>query len=76
MDVQDMVFQKVAEQMSVGKETLTRETTFSQLGADSLDMVEFSLDLEDTFSISIPASDIENIKSLGQAIDFIEKNKK
>ena len=76
MDVQDMVFQNVAEQMSVGKETLTRETTFSQLGADSLDMVEFSLDLEDTFSISIPASDIENIKSLGQAIDFIEKNKK
>jgi len=76
MNVQDTVFQKVAEQMNVGKETLTRETTFSQLGADSLDMVEFSLDLEDTFSISISTSDIENIKSLGQAIDFIEKNKK
>jgi len=39
-------------------------------------MVEFSLDLEDQFKITINQSDIGEIKTLGQAIDFIEKNRK
>lgn len=76
MDIQDAVFEKVAEQKGVDKSTLTRETTFLDIGADSLDMVEFSLDLEDQFKITINQSDIGSIKTLGQAIDFIEKNKK
>lgn len=76
MDVQNAVFEKVAEQKGVDKSTLTRETTFIDIGADSLDMVEFSLDLEDHFKITINQSDMASIKNLGQAIDFIEKNKK
>jgi acyl carrier protein len=76
MDIQNAVFEKVAEQKGVDKSALTRETTFLDIGADSLDMVEFSLDLEDQFKITINQSDIGSIKTLGQAIDFIEKNKK
>jgi acyl carrier protein len=76
MDIQELVFSKIAEQKGVDKSTLTRETTFLDVGADSLDMVEFSLDLEDMFKITINQSDIADIKNLGQAIDFIEKNKK
>jgi acyl carrier protein len=76
MDIQSAVFEKVAEQKGVDKSTLTRETTFLEIGADSLDMVEFSLDLEDQFKITINQSDIGGIKTLGQAIDFIERNKK
>jgi len=76
MDIQNAVFEKVAEQKGVDRTTLTRETTFLDVGADSLDMVEFSLDLEDQFKITINQSDIGEIKTLGQAIDFIEKNRK
>ena len=76
MDIQNAVFEKVAEQKGVDRTTLTRETTFLDIGADSLDMVEFSLDLEDQFKITINQSDIGGIKTLGQAIDFIEKNRK
>lgn len=76
MDIQELVFSKIAEQKGVDQSTLTRETTFLDIGADSLDMVEFSLDLEDMFKININPSDIAEIKNLGQAIDFIEKNKK
>lgn len=76
MDIQNAVFEKVAEQKGVDVTTLTRETTFLDIGADSLDMVEFSLDLEDQFKITINHSDMGSIKTLGQAIDFIERNKK
>jgi acyl carrier protein len=76
MNTQEIVFSKIAEQKGIDKSTLTRETTFLDIGADSLDMVEFSLDLEDVFKITINPSDISEIKNLGQAIDFIEKNKK
>lgn len=76
MDIQDIVFAKIAEQKGVEKSSLTRETTFLEIGADSLDMVEFSLDVEDLFKITINQNDIANIKNLGQAIEFIEKNKK
>lgn len=76
MSVQDLVFDKVANQLGVDKSTLKPETTFSELGADSLDMVEFSLDVEDAFSLVVNQQDIANIKTLGQAIEFIEKNKK
>jgi acyl carrier protein len=76
MDIQSAVFEKVAEQKGVDKSTLTRETTFLEIGADSLDMVEFSLDLEDQFKITINQSDMGSIKTIGQAIDFIERNKK
>jgi len=76
MDIQDLVFQKIADAKGLDKSNLTRETKFLEIGADSLDMVEFSLDLEDLFEITINHEDMANIKTIGQAIDFIERNKK
>lgn len=76
MNVQEIVFEKVATQLGVDKVNLKPETTFSELGADSLDMVEFSLEVEDLFSVTVNQGDIANIKTLGQAVEFIEKNKK
>ena len=46
-----------------------------EIGADSLDMVELSMDLEDNFKINIKQEDIAGIKTIGQAVEFIEKNK-
>jgi acyl carrier protein len=76
MDTREVVFGKLSEQMGVSKESIKDETTFLEMGADSLDMVEFSMDVEDTFNITINPADMENIKNVGQAIEFIEKNKK
>lgn len=76
MDIQNAVFEKIAEAKGIDKSTLKPETTFLEIGADSLDMVEFSLDLEDAFKITMEQKDIASIKTLGQAVEFIEKNRK
>jgi acyl carrier protein len=76
MNIQEQVFQKIADVRGVDPSTLSPQTTFMEIGADSLDMVEFSIDLEDAFGISIGQQDIASIKNLGQAVEFIEKNKK
>jgi acyl carrier protein len=76
MDSREVVFNKISEQLGVQKEEIKDETTFLELGADSLDMVEFSMDVEDTFGITINPTDMAGIKTVGQAIEFIEKNKK
>jgi acyl carrier protein len=75
MDIQEQVFAKVAETLGVEKEKLTPESTFDSLGADSLDMVEFSMDVEDEFGVTIEQSDIAAIKTLGDAVEFIKKKK-
>ena len=75
MEIQDEVFAGVAATLGVDKDTLSLETTFDQMGADSLDMVEFSMDIEDKFGISIEQSDITKIKTLGDAIEFIKSKK-
>lgn len=75
MEMQEKVFAKVAEVMGVEKDSLTPETTFAQLGADSLDMVEFSMDVEEAFGVNVEQSDIVGIKTLGEAVEFIRKKK-
>ncbi|MBD5163878.1 MAG: acyl carrier protein [Bacteroidales bacterium] len=55
---------------------VTEEATFvNDLGADSLDTVELIMDLENTFEIEIPESESTNIKTVGDAIAYIEKAK-
>jgi acyl carrier protein len=76
MSVKELVFQKVSEIKGVDPAGLTSETTFLEVGADSLDMVEFSMDIENAFGITVNEKDISGIKTLGQAIDFIESRKK
>lgn len=75
MSVQEQVFNRVAEAKGLDVSTLKPETTFLEVGADSLDMVEFSIDLEEAFKIEIKHEDIAGIKTLGQAVEFIEKKK-
>lgn len=72
MEVKDKVFSRVADNMGVEKESLTLESSFQQLGADSLDMVEFALDVEEEFGIVVEQEDMSKIKTLGDAIQFIE----
>lgn len=76
MNVQETVFNKIAEQNGLDPAALNRDTTLLDLGLDSLDMVELSMDLEETFGLVINQADIAGIKTLGQAVDFVEANRK
>ncbi|KAH7435951.1 hypothetical protein KP509_06G085200 [Ceratopteris richardii] len=69
--VQDII----ATQLSVDPSTVQPETKFSELGADSLDTVEIVMSLEEKFGVSIGEQDAENISSVKQVADLIEKQR-
>jgi len=72
--VAERVFGIINEQLGVEKDKITLETSFvNDLGADSLDQVELVMELEEEFDVTIPDESAENIQTVGQAIDFIEK---
>ena len=72
-----MVLEKIkkilSEQFSVDEEKITLETDIAvDLGADSLDVVDILMSLEDEFEIEIPDEDVENIKTVKQLVDYIK----
>ncbi|MBE6738619.1 MAG: acyl carrier protein [Ruminococcus sp.] len=74
-----MVLEKVkvilAEQFDVDEDTITVETDIQEdLGADSLDVVDLLMSIEDEFEVEIPDEEIENIKTVGELVSFIEAN--
>jgi len=65
----------VAEQLNVDEGDVTLEASFiDDLGADSLDIVELVMALEETFGISIPDEEAENIKTVADAVAYIADN--
>ncbi len=73
----DKVQEIIAEKLSVKKEDVKNESNIAEdLGADSLDLVEILMALEDTFGISIPDEAIPQIKTIKELVDFIDKNTK
>ncbi|MFN8180172.1 MAG: acyl carrier protein [bacterium] len=74
-------FQKVKEiiieQLDVQSDQVTEEASFIEdLGADSLDTVELVMALEEHFDIEIPDEDAEKIKTVRDAVSYIDKNVK
>ena len=75
--VRDRVIEIICEQMGQSKEKVSEETSFiNDLGADSLDTVELVMELEDEFDLSIPDEEAEKIRTVGDAIKYIEENQK
>ena len=65
----------IVESFGIDEEKVTNEMTFKDdLGADSLDIVELVMELEDVFGTEISDDDAENISSVGDAVDYIEAN--
>lgn len=63
----------IAEQLGVDESEINEEASFQDdLNADSLDIVELVMALEEEFDIKIPDEDAENIKTVGDAISYIE----
>lgn len=74
-----MEFEKVKEiivdQLGVDEDAVTMEASFiDDLGADSLDIVELIMALEEEFDLEIPDSEAENIKVVGDAVNYIKAN--
>lgn len=58
--------------LSVEASQVTRDATFGEdLDADSLDVVEFVMELEEEFGISVPEEELSDVKTVGQAFDII-----
>ena len=74
-NVQERVKNIIVEQLGVEADQVKPEAQFvNDLGADSLHTVELIMALEEEFDIEIPDEKAEKIKTVGEAIDYIEQN--
>ena len=76
-DIASRVKAIIVDKLGVDETEVVPEASFTNdLGADSLDTVELIMEFEKEFDIQIPDDQAENISTVGQAIKYIEENKK
>ncbi|MBQ8195088.1 MAG: acyl carrier protein [Oscillospiraceae bacterium] len=74
-----MIFEKIkkiiAEQLDVEEDAIKEASSITDdLGADSLDVVDLVMSIEDEFDVEIPEDQVENIKTVGDIVKYIEDN--
>ena len=75
--VLDKIKAILSEQFSVEESEITAETLLEDdLGADSLDVVDLLMTIEDDFEVEIPDEEVENIKTVGALVEYIESHAK
>ena len=75
MDVFEKVKKILCDQLDLEEEQVTEEAeVIEDLGADSLDIVDLVMTLEEEFDTEIPDEDIENLKTVGDIVRYIEDN--
>ncbi len=75
MDVDKKVQEIICEQLSVEESEVTKEVSFVEtLNADSLDVVELIMAFEEAFNIDIPDEEAEKLRTVSDAINYINKN--
>lgn len=63
----------IADQLSVDAGTITEASSFKEdLGADSLDLFELVMALEDEYSVEIPSEDLQELLTVGQVMDYLK----
>ena len=63
------------EQLNIDENDITEDTSFKDdLGLDSLDLFELAMAIEEEFGIEIPQEELENIVTVGDAVEFIKEN--
>jgi len=70
-DTYAKIVEIAAEKLNIDKTTITEQSTFQDLGADSLDMVEFFMRLEELFGIEVKDNDVEQLQNVGQVVDYV-----
>ncbi|KMZ53833.1 acyl carrier protein [Dorea sp. D27] len=72
----DKIKSMVAENLGVEESTITETSSFKDdLGADSLDLFELVMALEEEFGVEIPTEDLEQIATVGDVIKYVEAHK-
>ena len=65
----------MVEQLNIDENDITEDTSFKDdLGLDSLDLFELAMAMEEEFGIEIPQEELENIVTVGDAVEFIKEN--
>ncbi len=73
-EVDDKIYRMIAEQLEVPLEQVTASSRFIEdLGADSLDVVELIMTLEEEFDIDIPDDDAQQLATVGAAVDYVSE---
>lgn len=74
MALEDRIAELIVDQLGVTKEEIVPEASFiDDLGADSLDIVELVMAMEETFDIEIPDDDAEKIQTIGDALSYLKE---
>ena len=74
-EVFDKVKEIIVEQLGVAENAVTEEASFiDDLGADSLDIVELIMALEEEFDLEIPDGDAEKVVTVGDVVEYIKDN--
>ncbi len=74
-DVQERICKIIAEQLSQDAEEVVPEASFiDDLGADSLDLVELVMHMEEEFDVEIPDEEAENIRTVQDAINYVKQH--
>jgi acyl carrier protein len=73
--IEERVKQIIVEQLDVAEDEVTPEASFiDDLGADSLDIVELVMAMEEVFDVEIPDEEAENIRTVQDAINYIQEH--
>ncbi len=74
MALEDRISELIVDQLGVTKEEIVPEASFiDDLGADSLDIVELVMAMEEEFDIEIPDDDAEKIQTIGDAFSYVKE---
>lgn len=73
-----MVFEKlraiICDQLELEEDDVTPDSSFYDLGADEIDMVDIAMSIEDDFSVEITEETLESFETVGDAVKFLEEN--
>ena len=75
MNTIETLQQAIKKELDRDLGTLTKDTSFEELALDSLDVVQMVMAIEEAFDIEIDDDDVENLKTVGQLLDYIEARK-
>ena len=73
MDTFEKVSDIIGNRFELSETKITMDTTWEEIGADSIDLVDLISELEDEFDISIPDDSIEDLKTVGDVVNLIDE---